>query len=152
MRIREATDDDLDAVAALRLQFLAEHRGIGVAQLPAEFATTTRAFLRRHLESRTSRSWLAEHDGAVVGGVTMLMLDLPPRPEDASGREGYLINMFVVPAHRRRGVGRELLDECRRSAEQLGLRRLQLHATDDGRSLYERAGFTKNPRWMELVL
>jgi GNAT superfamily N-acetyltransferase len=87
-----------------------------------------------------------------VGVVTMLLLDLAPRPEDTSGLEGYLINMFVVPGHRRRGVGRQLLAECHREARELGLRRLLLHATDDGRSLYERAGFTPNSRWMELVL
>ncbi len=152
MRIREASERDLDVVAELRLQFLAEHRGIDATELPAGFGTTTLEFLRRHAESSTGRSWLAEHDGVAVGVVTMLLLDLAPRPEDASGSEGYLINMYVTPAHRRRGIGRELLGACRRVADELGLRRLLLYATDDGRPLYERAGFAPNPSSMELRL
>ena len=49
--------------------------------------------------------------------------------------------MYVAPAHRRHGLGRQLLAACRREADQLGLRRLLLYATPDGKQLYERAGF-----------
>jgi GNAT superfamily N-acetyltransferase len=152
MSIREATPADLDVVAALRLEFLAEHRGVDPMTFTTEFRATTSEFLRRHSESGTSRSWLAERDGDAVGVVTMLVLDLAPRPEDVSGLEGYIINMYVAPRHRRQGLGRELLTACRGEADQSGLRRLLLYATDDGAPLYERAGFRHNERWMELPL
>ena len=152
MSIRETTVADLHAVAELRLTFLAEHRGVDPTLLPTKFRTATVDFLRRHQENGTSRSWLAEHDGIAVGVVTMLLLDLAPRPEDTSGVEGYIINMYVAPAHRRRGLGRQLLAACRRGADQLGLRRLLLYATPDGKPLYESAGFEPNPNWMELLL
>lgn len=152
MLIRETTEADLDAVAELRLTFLVEHRGVDPTQLPTEFRNATLDFLRRHHQNGTSRSWLAEHDGIAVGVVTMLLLDLAPRPEDTSGVDGYIINMYVAPAHRRRGLGRQLLAACRGEAEQLGLRRLVLYATLDGKSLYENAGFEPNPNWMELQL
>lgn len=152
MFVRQATEADLEAVAGLRLEFLAEHRGVDPMRLPAGFKATTLEFLRRHEESATSRSWLVEHDGIAVGVVTMLLLDLAPRPEDASGLEGYIINMYVVPQHRRHGVGRKLLAACRREADELGLRRLLLYSTPDGRPLYESAGFEPNQSWMELPL
>lgn len=150
--IRAATDGDLEVVAELRLRFLAEHRGIDAGHLPEAFRVATVEFLRRHADSRTSRSWLAELDGVVVGVVTMLLLDLAPRPEDISGREGYIINMYVAPAHRRHGAGRGLLAAVLRGADELGLRRLLLYATDDGRRLYRSVGFRQNAKWMELPL
>lgn len=128
MLIRETTEADLDAVAEMRLTFLAEHRGVDPTRLPTEFRNAT------------------------VGVVTMLLLDLAPRPEDTSGVDGYIINMYVAPAHRRHGLGRQLLAACRREADQLGLRRLLLYATPDGKPLYESAGFEPNPNWMELPL
>lgn len=82
----------------------------------------------------------------------MLILDLAPRPEDVTGMEGYIVNMYVDRAHRQRGVGKSLLGECLNAATELGLRRLLLYATDDGRSLYSGAGFATNPSWMELSL
>jgi GNAT superfamily N-acetyltransferase len=150
--IRETSKADLDTVVELRLAFLAEHRGVDPTRFPSEFKAATVDFLRRHHESATSRSWLAEHDGIAVGVVTMLLLDLAPRPEDISGVDGYIINMYVAPAHRRHGLGRQLLAACRREADQLGLRRLLLYTTPDGKPLYESVGFEPNPSWMELLL
>lgn len=139
-------------VAELRLQFLAEHRVVDRASFSSAFQTTTLEFLRRHAEANTSRSWLAGQDGTAVGVATMLLLDLAPRPEDTSGLEGYLINMYVEPEHRGRGIGRALLEASLAEARTLGLRRLLLYASDDGRPLYESAGFALNPAWMERLL
>lgn len=149
---RPAGSDDVEAVADFRLRFLAEHRGVEPTSLPSDFRNTTFDYLRQHDAAGTSRSWLAEHDGSVVGVVTMLLLDLPPRPQDRSGREGYIVNMYVTPEHRGRGVGRSLLDECLTAARDLSLRRLLLYATDDGRPLYASVGFDSNTRWMELPM
>lgn len=120
--IRERTEEDLEAVAELRLRLLAEHRDVDPTRLPAESRAETVDFLRRHNESATSRSWLAEHGGNAVGVVTMLLLHLAPRPEDTSGVESCIINMYVAPARRRRGLRRRLLTACRREADQLDLR------------------------------
>lgn len=147
---RPATSEDLEVVTDLRLRFLAEHREVEPSQFPSGFRSTTSEFLRRHDEARTSRSWLADEGGLIIGVVTMLLLDLAPRPEDVSGREGYIVNMYVLPSHRGRGVGRALLGECLEAATELSLRRLLLYATDDGQPLYASAGFATNPRWMEL--
>lgn len=150
MHIREAAEDDLDLICRMRLAFLADHRGVPPETLPPELTTATRAFLdARHRVDRL-RSWLAEDDGRCVGLVSMLLLDMPPRPDDLRTQEGYLINMYVEPAQRQRGIGGSLFRACVAGAGTLGVRRLLLHATDDGRPLYERAGFEPNERWMEL--
>jgi GNAT superfamily N-acetyltransferase len=150
--IREADAEDLDVVTNLRLRFLAEHRRVDPSEFPAAFVAATRDFLDRHLAAKTSRSWIASEQGAAIGVVTVLILDLAPRPEDAAGLEGYVVNMYVDRAHRRRGVGSALLGQCVNAATELGLRRLLLYATDDGRSLYASAGFATNPKWVELSL
>jgi GNAT superfamily N-acetyltransferase len=150
--IRQADADDLDTVTNWRLRFLAEHRGVDPSEFPPMFVELTRNFLNRHVEAKTSRSWIASEQGTNIGVVTMLVLDLAPRPEDVTGMEGYIVNMYVDRAHRQRGVGGALLGECLNEAADLGLRRLLLYATEDGRSLYSRAGFATNPSWMELPL
>lgn len=76
MRVREATGHDSGTVAELRLRFLAEHRRIAPNLFTDAFRIETHEFLRRHLRTATSRSWLAEEDHVAVGVVTMLVLDL----------------------------------------------------------------------------
>jgi GNAT superfamily N-acetyltransferase len=79
----------------------------------------------------------------------MLLWSRPPRPHDRGTLDAYVINMHVAPEHRARGVGRRLLDACIAAAEEFGVGRLFLHATDEGRPLYESAGFRANPNWLE---
>ncbi len=150
MHIREADRSDLALLGAMRLAFLAEHRGVGVETFPDDFVGQTHAFLDDRMRAGDMRSWLAEDGGSCVGTVSMLLLEMPPKPDELRTREGYLINMYVVPDRRRGGVGWMLVEACLAGAAALGVRRLLLHATADGRPMYERAGFEPNARWMEL--
>jgi hypothetical protein len=49
--------------------------------------------------------------------------------------------MVVAEGHRRRGIGRAILEAVVDDLHGRGVRRLELYATADGRPLYEHAGF-----------
>jgi GNAT superfamily N-acetyltransferase len=55
--------------------------------------------------------------------------------------EALVFNMFTRPRYRRRGIASELLALAIGEARSCGLVRLALQPSDDGRRLYERAGF-----------
>jgi GNAT superfamily N-acetyltransferase len=57
------------------------------------------------------------------------------------GPLGFIGNMVVAEAHRRRGVGTAILDDVAGWLEGAGCTRLELNATDDGQHLYARHGF-----------
>lgn len=150
MAIRTALPDDLAAIVRLRTTFVAGVRGIEAVDLAPEFVATTETFLRDRATAGRLHSWLATDtdDGPAVGLVSVLVTDAPPLPEELRSTEGYIVNMFVEPGSRRRGHARALLDTVVDAAPALGLRRLWLHSTDDGRPLYEETGFASDPRWM----
>jgi GNAT superfamily N-acetyltransferase len=148
MLIREATTADMDVVIALRLAFVADvHRR---HELSDDFAADTRAYMLEEHASRGARSWLAEDDGDAVGVVTLLLRTVPPHPTNRRVAEGYVINMYVAPAHRGAGVAPRLFDALLAAANEMDLRRITLHATDAGRPLYERTGFAAEPTWLQL--
>jgi GNAT superfamily N-acetyltransferase len=150
--IREAGGADLDLVSRMRLAFLADHREVEPEALAGDVTARTRRFLEAKQATGELRSWVAEDGDCCLGIVSLQLIELPPRPDEPRTWEGYVINMYVRPDHRRAGVGRALFDACLNGATALGLRRLFLHATDDGRPLYEAAGFRSSDRWMELAL
>jgi len=152
MLIRRADTADLDLVTSLRLDFIADVRRLERRSLEGSFAAATRAFVTDGHELGTVLSWLAEEDGAAAGIVSLVLHAVPPRPEEPRIKEGYVINMFVTPPFRRRGLGRDLLERCRRDAEALALRRLVLHFTEEGRPLYEQRGFITDDAWLQLPL
>ncbi|MBX3286207.1 MAG: GNAT family N-acetyltransferase [Actinobacteria bacterium] len=147
--VRRAGDHEVDEVARWRIAFMADVRGWAPAELGESFAAATRAFVRDRTSAGRLRSWFAEGaGGGCIGIVSMVVVDAAPLPEDRRDRDGYVINMYVAPEARGRGVARALLGALLADAEATGLRRTYLHSTDDGRPLYEQEGFAPDPRWM----
>lgn len=115
--LRDATPDDLPAIAGLR-----ESVGWDVA----EWA------LRAVIGQPHARCLVAVDGGGAVAGVGSGIV---------YGPLGFVGNMIVAPAHRRRGVGAAILDAVAQFLEVEGCVRLELNATSEGRPLYERHGF-----------
>lgn len=74
------------------------------------------------------------------------------RPERPSGRVVRLGNLVVHPDHRRHGHGAALVDEIVRWSRTVGADEVFLDTTEQGRSLYQRAGFDGPSARMSLAL
>ncbi len=87
--------------------------------------------------------WITSDGEQPAASAGMLLLDWPPHPLDPEGTvRGYLLNVFVEPAYRKRGLARELVQLCLAEARARGIGVVTLHASDEGRPLYESLGFT----------
>lgn len=151
MRVRRAGDDDQDLAASWRLAFLADH--LGVDGFDEDVVATIRTFFREEHAADRAWSWLAEDDdGRTVGAVTLLVRPAAPHPHHPGRREGYVVNLYVDPRVRGQGCGRRLMEALLADARAAGLRRVSLHATDDGRPLYHRLGFAPEPAFLQLPL
>jgi len=103
------------------------------------------SFLELIERPELGRVWVAELDGAAAGyGVLTLGYSL-----EYGGRDAFVDDLFVVAEHRRRGIGRTLLDVLLAAAPELGVRAVHLEverSNPDARRLYEVRGFTDNER------
>lgn len=152
MRIRQATTDDLALVSERRRRFVAEVRGDpDIVDDPA-FTAATEAFVRDQHGTGAMITWLAEVDGLVSGLTSLLLRSTPPQPGDPRSLAGYAINVWVEPACRGRGLARALMDRCLAEAATLGVKEVELIATDAGRPLYESLGFAEEPTALRLRL
>jgi GNAT superfamily N-acetyltransferase len=87
------------------------------------------------------RAWLACENNRAVAGGAIVISPWPAHPYDLKCRRATILNVYTDPAYRRRGLASKLMqtmiDWCRRE----GFARVTLHASDDGRHLYESLGF-----------
>src|SRR5690242_20657892 len=105
--------------------------------------------------------WLAmpRDDDAVIGGAGVQRRLVRPHPQPladgrvavALGRHAIVVNVYTEPAWRRQGVGEALMRHVLDWAAAERLDRLVLHASDQGRRLYQRLGFvpTNEMRFVE---
>jgi ribosomal protein S18 acetylase RimI-like enzyme len=100
-------------------------------------------WVRRMLSEGKYLGWIVESDDQPVASAGLFLLEWPPHPLDpANDHRGYLLNMYVDPAHRRQGLAKRLVQLCLDETRRRGLRVAALHASDSGRPLYESFNFT----------
>ena len=135
-QIRLAGGADLPSLARLRQRWTAELSG----ELTDEMFEDR--FDRWYASERHRRRfWLAETDHEPTGMVNLVHFERMPRPGRDPGRWGYLGNMFVVPEHRRSGVGAMLLAAVLEHAAAAGLERLVLSPSEASVPFWRRSGF-----------
>jgi GNAT superfamily N-acetyltransferase len=99
-------------------------------------------YIQRALPASTFYSWVVEHSGEIVAGGGLQLRTLMPRPGFVQGEpEGLIVSMWTEPAHRRRGLGRQIVEAILAWGAANGVTRFTLHASNDGRPLYELYGF-----------
>jgi len=140
-RVRAALARDAAVVAHHRVAMFRDMGVLGSAD-GAALEAASRRCLARALADGTYRGWLVGADAAVVAGGGLVLRPLLPRPGYLDGgSEAYVLNVYTDPAHRRRGLGRRLMDAILAWCEVAQVSRVSLHASDDGRALYADLGF-----------
>jgi GNAT superfamily N-acetyltransferase len=139
--VRRATVDDLAVVLRHRRGMFEAMGYTNEAALDAMSAASA-DFLRARLEDGSYLGWLAvEPSGRVVAGGGIALLEFQPHPRDPQTRRAWIMNMYTEPDWRRLGLARRLMEEMIAWCRAEGLQSVSLHASDDGRPLYESLGF-----------
>jgi len=150
-QVRLATLADLEVISHHRACMFTD-----MLELPAElfdgFLAQSKETLHQMFERDQYIGWLAslqDEPAKIVAGAGVQLRELQPHPQpDAngkvdivSGRQAIIQNVYTEPAWRRRGLGSLLMMEIISWSRETGIDSLVLHASDEGRPLYEKLGF-----------
>jgi GNAT superfamily N-acetyltransferase len=151
---RRASVDDVASLVDYRVRFLNELYGHPENGETEVLKGSLREYFRDAIPSGCFVAWLAERNGRIVGTSGMVIWQMPGRYGGLeSGRLGYILNMYTVPEARRSGVCTRLLKELIGEAKALGIKYLHLHASEEGISIYRKAGFTEpNQKELRLII
>jgi GNAT superfamily N-acetyltransferase len=145
--IRFATPADIPTLARHRADMFVQMDRL----LPAEHAGMVEATIR-HLDEVMPAgeylAWVVHKAGqpfAIVGGGGILLQRILPsityERKMTTSLQALVMNVFTEPEHRRQGLARRVMhtlhDYCRTN----NIIRIVLHASDEGRPLYESLGY-----------
>jgi GNAT superfamily N-acetyltransferase len=139
--IRPARPDELSTVLYHRRQMFTEMGDRNVQALDA-MEHASHAIFEEALRNGTYRGWFVEADGRIVSGGGVLLVTFQPSPRDPRPVRPFIVNIYTEPPYRRRGLARRLMEEMVAWCRAEGYAGVSLHATDEGRPLYESMGFT----------
>jgi ribosomal protein S18 acetylase RimI-like enzyme len=140
-RIAEAGDAAL--ITTHRRGMFAEI-GLGSVDALDTMSEHFRPWVERMVASGKYVGWIVEDAGQPVASAGFFELEWPPHPHDPAGNaRGYLLNFWVEPSHRRKGLARELVKLAIAESRRRGFKVTTLHASNAGRPVYESLGFRR---------
>ena len=152
IRYRRATINDVGTLVNFRIRFLNELGNHPENEETEILRNSLKQYFSESIPSNCFVGWLAECEGKTVGTSGMVVWHMPGRYRGLEeGKLGYILNMYTLPEARGKGICTRLLDELMKEARKLGLKYLQLHASEDGVSIYKKAGFTY-PKQTEMTM
>lgn len=142
---------DPDILLALRREVLADVFCIDTSDPCFDrLVEANRAFYSRHLADNSHYALVVWNGDDICGCGAVCFYDEMPSPDNPSGLCGYLMNIYMRPLCRKRGLARRLVThlvaECRRR----GAGKIYLETTEAARHLYRTAGFRPMNDMMKL--
>jgi ribosomal protein S18 acetylase RimI-like enzyme len=134
-------------VLAWRRQGVLALRGMAVATLGAQLVGTIALRTAEMRDDRLPPAELAFHQVLGWWGATRAMLVLSRIEHHVAQDEGYITDVAVHTAYRRRGIAQALLQRAEAEARARGKHRLGLYVAQhnhDARRLYRRSGFDEH--------
>ena len=141
--IREGTTADIREIARQRRR-MCEDMNYTNADILTEMVSATADYLKTAIPEGSFRSWLACDNGRVVAGGAVVISPWPAHAYDLECRRATILNVYTEPEYRRRGIARQIMETMIAWCRQEGFARVSLHASQQGRHLYESLGFEES--------
>jgi ribosomal protein S18 acetylase RimI-like enzyme len=138
---RLATEKDAELITAHRYAMFAE-MGKSERSILEGMQRNFAPWVERMIAAGKYVGWIVEDENRPAASGGFFELEWPPHPLDPAGEHrGYLLNFWVEPKYRGRGLARTLVREALAESRRRGIRVTTLHASDAGRRVYEPMGF-----------
>lgn len=151
IKIRRGTLNDIDSLVDLRLDLLKAVGNINDNTDIKELRKSSIDYFERKIDNGFL-FWVAENDERIIGISGLVFMERPPVSGNLTGLVGYIMNIYVVPEYRHNGIATGILKEMLLYLKETGVKHVFLHATDDGRKVYEKLGFKAKQSEMEMYL
>ena len=138
MKYRIATISDCEELTKLRMKMREELDMDFKSELIYE---KTLDFFKRNIVNGTHIAFICENDKQMIATVGITLFEIMPTTQHPNGRVARLMNMYVEPSHRNKGIAKELLNLVMEYAKKQQIEKVMLNPSRMGRTLYENYGF-----------
>ncbi|MCD7918812.1 MAG: GNAT family N-acetyltransferase [Clostridiales bacterium] len=141
LTIRKADCSDLEELLRWREVVLREVFSIPAGEDMTELLAANRAYYQTALETGEHIACFACIGEQIVGCGGVCLYPEMPSPDNPSGKCGYLMNIYTVPAMRQRGVGKKTVQWLVQEAKRRGAEKIYLETSEQAYPLYRSLGF-----------
>ena len=144
--------EDIELLVGTRTEVLRAANGLDDSTDMTEVETESRFYYERALKDGSHTAWLVFDGSEFIGSGGISYYNVMPTYHNPTGKKAYIMNMYTVPSHRRKGIATKMLDLLVQDARERDITAISLEATEMGKPLYEKYGFVPMTSEMELPM
>ncbi len=148
---KKATIEDIDLLTRTRIEVLRAANKLSDDIDMSEVEKQSYNYYLRALADGMHTAYLVFDDETFIGAGGVSYYRVMPTYHNPSGKKAYIMNMYTKEEYRRKGIAYKTLDLLIQDARAKDIKVISLEATDMGRPLYEKYGFSKMSDEMELL-
>ena len=141
-QLREAAASDIPELCRLRLAYFDEEFDSIEPETLGAIRTSLPEYFAAHLGKDCFVFAAASPEGGLLSNVILVVSEKPANPSFPHGRSGYVLGVFTEEFARRQGIASALMQMLLEKAKALRLDTVTLSASEMGRGIYEKLGFT----------
>ncbi|MCD8096451.1 MAG: GNAT family N-acetyltransferase [Lachnospiraceae bacterium] len=139
--IKSADSPDMEELLRWREIVLREVFSIPMEENMDDLIAANRQYYLTALEKREHIACFAQTEGKTVGCGGVCLYQEIPSPDNPNGRCAYLMNIYTIPAMRRHGIGKAVVEWLLQEAKDRGAGKIYLEASESAYPLYRELGF-----------
>ncbi|PWV94471.1 putative N-acetyltransferase YhbS [Paenibacillus cellulosilyticus] len=154
MNIRLATDDDIEKLIQMRLDFTLEYNSkLEITdKVYADYHSEIKGFLKKAINSQQWFIWVAEDENIVVSHIYLELINKVPRPGKKTNPFVYMTNVYTLPSFRGQGIGSTLLTQIKEWAAENEYEFIMVWPSENSVEFYQRNDYIHCKEPMELML
>ncbi|MCR5500992.1 MAG: GNAT family N-acetyltransferase [Acetatifactor sp.] len=152
LSVKRASLDELDMLMEWRMRVLAEVFSDSEKPNWVGIRKNNEEYYRESLSDGTHTACFAlnEDDGVIIGCGGICYQKEMPSPDNPTGTNGYLMNIYTLPEYRGQGVGRRIVEFLIDDARGRNTEKIYLESSKDAKHLYREIGFSDMQDYMKL--
>lgn len=149
--IRQAVIEDIKDLITLRMALIREANHLQEDKDLKALEEKIAVYLKDHL-GKAFFAWVVEEDGQLIASSGLNLFSKPPTYTNLTGKEAFIMNIYVMPAFRGKGYATALVTEIIKYLKGTDYKKVSLVATEAGRFVYDKIGFKTKTDVMEYSL
>jgi len=125
----------------LRLDFINEfHKDVDVSEKD-KIKNSLKNYFERHIENNDFIGIVCEYNGNAASVAFLVIGEWPANRTFINGKIATILNVYTYPEYRKNGIGTNVIKKIIEEAKKQNVSIINLLATEDGESVYKKAGF-----------
>ncbi len=154
LSVKKSTLAQLDLLLQWRMRVLEEVFSDSESPDWESIRKNNESYYREHLanETHTACFVLDEDTDSIIGCGGICYQSEMPSPDNLTGTNGYLMNIYTLPEYRGQGVGKQIVEFLIADAKEKGTEKIYLESSKVAKHMYEELGFSDMKDYMKLTI